>query len=72
MRAGTHGPVGRRRGRRGKEPIMAMDIQDDQKVVVYKGGELEYEGLWAGRPENYDGDFYLLANVEEPDIIVVC
>lgn len=51
---------------------MAMDIQDDQKVVVYKGGELEYEGLWAGRPENYDGDFYLLANVEEADVIVVC
>lgn len=51
---------------------MAMDIQDNQKVVVYKGGELEYEGLRAGRPENYDGDFYLLANVEEPDIIVVC
>ena len=51
---------------------MAMDIQDDQKVVVYKGGELEYEGLWAGRPENYDGDFYLLADVAVAAVIVVC
>lgn len=72
VRAGTHGPVGRRRGRRGKEPIMAMDIQDDQKVVVYKDGVDRYEGLWGNRDEDYDGDFYLLADVEEADIIVVC
>lgn len=70
--AGTHGPVGRRRGRRRKEPIMAMDIQDDQKVVVYKDGVDQYEGLWGNRDEDYDGDFYLLADVEEADIIVVC
>lgn len=51
---------------------MAMDIQGDQKVIVYEGGELEYEGLWADRPEEYDGDFYLLADVEQSDIVVVC
>ena len=51
---------------------MAMDIQDDQKVVVYKDGVDQYEGLWRDRDEDYDGDFYLLADVEEPDIIVVC
>lgn len=72
MKAGTHGPVGRRRGRRGKEPIMAMDIQDDQKVVVYKDGVDQYEGLWGNRDEDYDGDLYLLADVEEADVIVVC
>lgn len=72
VRAGTHGPTGRRRGRRGKEPIMAMDIQDDQKVVVYKDGVDQYEGLWRDRDEDYDGDFYLLADVEEADVIVVC
>lgn len=70
--AGTHGPVGCRRGRHGKEPIMAMDIQDDQKVVVYKDGVDQYEGLWGNRDEDYDGDFYLLADVEEADVIVVC
>lgn len=51
---------------------MAMDIQGDQKVVVYRDGKPEYEGLWADRPEDYDGDFYLLADVEDADIIVVC
>lgn len=25
---------------------MAMDIQGDQKVVVYKDGVDQYEGLW--------------------------
>lgn len=50
---------------------MAMDIQGDQKVIVYEGGELEYEGLWADRPEEYDRDFYLLADVEQPDIVVL-
>ena len=28
---------------------MAMDIQDDQKVVVYKDGVDRYEGLWGNR-----------------------
>ncbi|WP_270308108.1 hypothetical protein [Bifidobacterium adolescentis] len=51
---------------------MAMDIQDDQKVVVYKDGVDQYEGLWRDRDEEYDGDFYLLADVEEADVIVVC
>ena len=51
---------------------MAMDIQGDQKVVVYKDGVDQYEGLWGSRDEDYDGDFYLLADVEEADIIVVC
>ena len=51
---------------------MAMDIQDDQKVVVYKDGVDQYEGLWGSRDEDYDGDFYLLADVEEADITVVC
>ena len=39
---------------------MAMDIQDDQKVVVYKDGVDQYEGLWGNRDEDYDGDFYVL------------
>ena len=51
---------------------MAMDIQDDQKVVVHKDGVDQYEGLWGSRDEDYDGDFYLPADVEEADIIVVC
>ena len=51
---------------------MAMDIQGDQKVVVYKDGVDRYEGLWRDRDEDYDGDFYLLADVEEADVIVVC
>lgn len=49
---------------------MAMDIQDDQKVVVYNVDQ--YEGLWGNRDEDYDGDLYLLADVEEADVIVVC
>ncbi len=36
---------------------MAMDIQDDQKVVVYKDGVDRYEGLWGNRDEDYDGYF---------------
>lgn len=28
---------------------MAMDIQGDQKVVVYKDGVDHYEGLWRDR-----------------------
>ena len=51
---------------------MAMDIQDDQKVVAYKDGVDQYEGLWCDRDEDYDGDLYLLADVEEADVIVVC
>lgn len=47
---------------------MAMDIQDDQKVVVYKDGVDQYEGLWRDRDE----DYYLLADVEEADVIVIC
>lgn len=73
MTAGTHDPAVTPEGLAWKgAKTMAMDIQEDQKVVVYRGGELEYEGLWADRPEEYDGDFYLLADVEQPDIIVVC
>lgn len=51
---------------------MAMGIQGDQKVVVYKDGVDQYEGLWRDRDEDYDGDLYLLADVEEADVIVVC
>lgn len=37
-----------RPARKGAE-TMAMDIQGDQKVVVYKDGVDQYEGLWRDR-----------------------
>lgn len=51
---------------------MALDIMDDQKVLVFREGSNVFEGFWGGeRPEEYDGDFYLLADVEDADILVI-
>lgn len=50
---------------------MALDIMDDQKVLVSRGGDTVYEGLWADRPEDYAGDWYRLADVEEDDILLI-
>lgn len=50
---------------------MALDIMDDRKVLVFREGSNVFEGLWGERPEEYDGDFYLLADVEDADILVI-
>lgn len=33
---------------------MALDIMDDQKVLVFREGSNVFEGLWGERPEEYD------------------
>lgn len=51
------------------------DILDEQEVIVYRNGLLDYEGEWGKRPAWLDGhvlaDWYLLGDVESADIIVV-
>lgn len=62
----------------GKEPDMAekvspldMEFEPDERVVVYQGGTLVYEGPWGERDDEYDGDWYMLADVEEADIVII-
>lgn len=38
---------------------------------VYQGGNLVYEGPWGKRDDEYDGDWYMLADVEEADIVII-
>lgn len=49
------------------------NILDDQRVIVYGTIGLLYEGEWKDAPDNIksaDGDWYLLANGEEADIVI--
>lgn len=62
----------------GKEADMAekvspldMEFEPDERVVVYQGGTLVYEGPWGERDDEYDGDWYMLADVEESDIVII-
>lgn len=62
----------------GKEPDMAekvspldMEFEPDERVVVYQGGTLVYEGPWGERDDEYDGDWYTLADVEMADIVII-
>lgn len=45
-------------------------VDDDQKVVVYEGGEFAYEGRFGGYV-GYLGDWYLLADREDADVLMV-
>ncbi|WP_137657778.1 hypothetical protein [Bifidobacterium moukalabense] len=62
----------------GKEPDMAekvspldVEFEPDERVVVYQGGTLVYEGPWGERDDEYDGDWYTLADVEMADIVII-
>jgi hypothetical protein len=51
-----------------------MDTRDDQMVIVYKGAEVIYGGFWSDAYsyiKNADCDWYLLANCEDYDAIVI-
>lgn len=45
-------------------------VDDDQKVVVYEGGKFAYEGRFGGYV-GYLGDWYLLADREDADVLMV-
>ena len=45
-------------------------VDDDQKVVVYEGGKVVYEGRF-GSYVGYLGDWYLLADCEDADVLMV-
>ncbi len=47
------------------------EFEPDRKVVVYRDGHVAYEGRWADRDDEYDGTWYLLADVEDADILIV-
>lgn len=49
------------------------NIFDDQRVIVYGTIGLLYEGEWKDASEDIkaaDGDWYLLANSEDADIVI--
>lgn len=49
------------------------NILDDQRVIVYGAIGLLYEGEWKDAPgdiKSADGDWYLLANDENADIVI--
>lgn len=48
-----------------------VEFEPDERVVVYRGGNLVYEGPWGKRDDEYDGDWYMLAAVEEADIVII-
>ena len=51
-----------------------MDIRDDQMVIVYKGAEVIHNGFWSDAYsyiKNAECDWYLLANCEDYDAIVI-
>lgn len=47
------------------------EFSNDEYVIVYRGGNLVYEGPWNERDDEYDGDWYTLASVEEADVIII-
>lgn len=53
----------------------SMDIRNDQKVIVYdECGAIIYKGAWEGTSEEVksaDYDWYMLADCEEMDIVVI-
>lgn len=51
-----------------------MDIRDEQMVIVYKNGEVVHNGSWSDAYsyiKNAESDWYLLANCEDYDAIVI-
>lgn len=49
------------------------NILDNQRVIVYGTIGLLYDGEWKDAPDDIksaDGDWYLLANGEEADIVI--
>ena len=50
------------------------DIRLDQRVIVYEYSAIVYEGLWKDAPDDIldaNGDWYLLANVENADVVFI-
>ena len=45
-------------------------VNDDQNVVVYEYGKVAYEGRFGGYV-GYLGDWYLLADCEDADVLMV-
>lgn len=51
---------------------MFSDLRNDQRIIVYVGGKLTYNGLVENLDVNIScADFYLLDNVEDADVIAI-
>lgn len=61
----------RAEGNHMKSPL-DKEFEPDDVVIVYQNGVKAYEGRWDGRPDEYDGTWYLLRpDVEEANILII-
>lgn len=47
------------------------EFEDDERVIVYQGGNLAYEGPWGERDDEYDGTWYILSHLEQAHILII-
>lgn len=58
---------------------MFNDLIEDQQIIVYRGGRVIYEGLFGAMGEDMRDElsnggysYYLLADVEDADVLAIC